>query len=289
MAKIISLINLKGGVGKTTTTVQLAECLAYMFQKRVLVIDLDPQTNATIALIGEDNWLDLQSNKRTVFHLFDDKINNTNNFSILTAIKKRVSNLSLSRLDLLASSIDLIHIQDQMREIPNRSNVLASDVLKAEIEKIESKYDYILVDCPPSLGLVTENGLRISDYYLIPTIPDKLSTWGIPQIIQQIGKLSKNKNMKIKCLGLLFTKVQIGKNVHDATMDELKISFPQRFVEYRLTERPNVFDTFIPQSNQSASAMDYLTPTTGFKGKYGYGELWQYVHKTTKEVIENAI
>ncbi|GJD22716.1 hypothetical protein RIVM261_076720 [Rivularia sp. IAM M-261] len=78
MTTVVSIINLKGGVAKTTTTVQLAECLASEFSKKVLVIDLDPQTNATIALIGEERWEELDKQKQTLFHLFNDKFEETN-------------------------------------------------------------------------------------------------------------------------------------------------------------------------------------------------------------------
>lgn len=292
MAKVISLINLKGGVGKTTTTIQLAECLASnMFKKRVLVIDLDPQTNATIALIDEKKWLDLNGTYKTIFHLFNDQLEHTNYFSITEAIQKRVSNLRLPYLDLLSSSIDLINIQDRIKDIPEKSNftLQPTEILRREINKIKSNYDYILIDCPPSLGLVTQNGLEISDYYLIPTIPDKLSTWGIPQIIQQIDRISQNRSLSIKCLGLVFTKVEVNKRVHSSTMDETKLSFPRRFDKLPLHERPTVFETYIPQANKTAEALDYFTQQVTFKSKYGHGDLWRLVEKLTKEVVENAI
>src|SRR5690606_27905035 len=82
MAKVVSLINLKGGVGKTSTTVQLAECLSLEYGKRVLVIDLDPQTNATISLIDEEEWEKLDKNNQTLFNLFNDKLNRTKVFDV---------------------------------------------------------------------------------------------------------------------------------------------------------------------------------------------------------------
>ncbi len=112
MAKIVSIINLKGGVAKTTTTVQLAECLASEFGKKVLVIDLDPQTNATISLIGEDKWEAIDNQGQTLFHLFNDKLRNTSTFNIRKALQRGVSNLELNSLSLLASSIRFIDIQD---------------------------------------------------------------------------------------------------------------------------------------------------------------------------------
>lgn len=88
MAKVVSVINLKGGVAKTTTTVQLAECLASEFSKRVLVIDLDPQTNSTISLIDEDKWEELDAQGKTLFHLFNDKLQKTKKFDIEQALQR---------------------------------------------------------------------------------------------------------------------------------------------------------------------------------------------------------
>ena len=122
MTKIISIINLKGGVGKTTTTVQLAECLVSEFKKRVLVIDLDPQTNATIAMIGEDKWEELDRQNKTIYHLFIDKMNNTQTFDIHTALVKNATNLNLPDLHLLASNIKLIDIQDNLNKVSEATN-----------------------------------------------------------------------------------------------------------------------------------------------------------------------
>jgi chromosome partitioning protein len=102
MTTVVSIINLKGGVAKTTTTIQLAECLASEFSKKVLVIDLDPQTNATIALIGEEKWEKLDKQKQTLFYLFNDKLERTSFFNIHEAIQPCVSNLKLPYLSLLA-------------------------------------------------------------------------------------------------------------------------------------------------------------------------------------------
>ena len=105
MPKVVSIINLKGGVAKTTTTVQLAECLVSQFGKKVLVIDIDPQTNSTIALLDEEKWEQLDGEGKTLFHLFSDKLEKTKNFDLSQALQVGVSNLGLPKLHLLASSI----------------------------------------------------------------------------------------------------------------------------------------------------------------------------------------
>ncbi|MBE9236638.1 AAA family ATPase [Anabaena aphanizomenioides LEGE 00250] len=205
-AKVVSLINLKGGVAKTTTTVQLAECLASQFGKNVLVIDLDPQTNATIALIGEDKWDELDRKKQTVFQMFQDKLCDTSYFQVQQAIQKGVSNLNLKTLSLLPSSIQLIDIQDKLKDIAEKTEIFPVEVLKHFIKPYLNNYDYVLIDCPPNLGNITKNGIEISDYFLIPTIPDKLSIYGVPQIIKSIHTFAGIRHLNIKCLGLVITQ-----------------------------------------------------------------------------------
>ncbi len=291
MAKVISVINLKGGVAKTTTTVQLAECLASEFGKKVLVIDLDPQTNATIALIGEERWEVLDEKNQTLFHLFNDKLHRTAEFKIDEAIQKEVSNLKLSKLSLLASSIRLIDIQDRIEDIANKTNfsINPMEVLKSAIQPHLHEYDYVLIDCPPNLGFITQNGIEISDYYLIPTVPDKLSTYGIPQIIKKISDLRVWRNLQIKCLGILITKRTLNSSVHEKTINDL----PSRIRTYSHqfgVENPPLFATTMPQANATAEAMDFNSRVSALGEKYGYSRsdgkpLHHYVTDLTKEFL----
>ena len=296
MAKVISVINLKGGVAKTTTTVQLAECLCSEYGKRVLVIDLDPQTNATIALISEDKWEELDSQKQTLFHLFNDKLEKTSFFCTHKAIQKSVSNLNLPRLSVLASSIRFIDIQDRISEIPIKTGYAINpmEVLKTAIYHELENYDYVLIDCPPNLGFITRNGIEISDYFLIPTIPDTLSTYGIPQIVKTIHGFATERPLKIKCLGLLITKYSSNSETHKRGMNTLPARFAAIFSELQIAPAP-VFSTWIPQSNATAEAMDFNPqrhPST-FREKYGRSKsgeyyLYKYVIDLTKEFIKNV-
>src|ERR1043165_3435209 len=195
MATVISMINLKGGVAKTTTTVAVAQLLDVEYRKRVLVIDLDPQTNATMMLIGDRRWRELNEKENTVARIFRDAVEEEKLFDLGATLQKKVGAVSDSnRVDLIPSSLDLIDVQDDLATM-NRGRFHAAtpvEVLRRALRPLleADEYDYVLVDCPPSLGLVTLNGLRISDYYLIPTIPDFLSTYGIPQIIKRVRDFS---------------------------------------------------------------------------------------------------
>lgn len=294
MAKVISVINLKGGVAKTTTTVQISECLASEFGKKVLVIDLDPQTNATIALIKEEKWEELDQAGKTLYQLFYDKLEKTNQFNITSAIQKEVSNLKLSKLDLLPSSIRFIDIQDRISEIPSKTGFALNpmEILKSAIHQILPEYDYVLIDCPPNLGFITRNGIEISDYYFIPTIADTLSTYGIPQIIRTINQFTLDRPLKIKCLGLLVTKFDSRSQSHSRGIRNLPTKFSKIFSDLNITEAP-IFNTIIPQANATSEAMEYSNTPSTFREKYGRSRsgdryLNEYVLDLTREVIKYA-
>jgi chromosome partitioning protein len=292
---IVSLINLKGGVAKTTTTVQLAECLASEHKKRVLVIDLDPQTNATIALIGERRWEELNERHQTIAQLFLDILEKTSIFRINEAVQDGASNLELEKLSLLPSSIDLIQAQDRMGEIGEKTSFTKTpmEVLKFAISGVLDRFDYVLIDCPPNLGFVTRNGIEISDYYLIPTIPDTLSTYGIPQIIRSIQDFSCTRSLKIRCLGLLVTKFASNSAVHKEGIRTLPTRFAKAFRELGL-EPAHSFECRMPHSNSYAEAMDVDIKRSSFREKYGYAKsgdrpLHEYVTNLTREFITHAI
>ncbi len=178
----------------------------------MLVIDLDPQTNATVSLIDQIYWRQLHDQKQTLYHLFDDMLNFTDNFDVNQAIIKNVS--SIQGLDLLPSSLELVNIQDQIPDISNKIFVSHIDVIG---------YDYVIIDCPPNLGAITLNGINISHHYIIPTIPDILSVIGIDLILNRIDDFKKRKRTcKIDLAGIIFTKIDYRTNLHASTMGQLR-------------------------------------------------------------------
>lgn len=294
MSKVVSVINLKGGVAKTTTTVQIAECLASEFGKRVLIVDLDPQTNATISVIDEDVWEKLDSEGKTLFHLFNDRLEKTKTFDLATAIQRGVSNLRLRTLDLLPSSIRFIDIQDRISEIPARTGYAVNpmEILKTAVHALLPQYDYVLIDCPPNLGFITRNGIEISDYYLVPTIPDKLSTYGIPQIVNTIHQFCQERPLGIRCLGLVVTKYDSRSSSHSRGMSTLPARFKQIFDKLGVPPAP-VFAARMPQANATSEAMDFASHPSTFKEKYGRSKsgdryLYEYVLDLTREFMTNV-
>ena len=263
MTRVISVINLKGGVGKTTTTVGLAQILSVEFNKKILVVDLDAQTNATTMLIGEEKWMEVNKQKQTLAQLFYEGVypRSEKIFDINRAILKGVSNIDEVKLvDMLPSSLDLIDIQEEVIKAPRGifSVIRPVDLLDKSLRKIKQKYDYILIDCPPNLGVITRNGLKVSDVYIIPTVPDVLSTYGIPQIISRVNKFSKELEKEIKPLGIVITKYREQSALHKRTVKELRKERDCR-----------VFETIFKENDNIANAAEYINKST-MRQKWGY-------------------
>lgn len=284
---VLSFINLKGGVGKTTTAVAVAEMLAQEERKHVLLIDLDPQTNATVALISEDTWEEMDGEGRTIAQLFDDKINPhlPPKFDIEKAIIRGVSTINdgISRLDLLPSSIRLIDLQDRIPMIAMAGNFTANplEILRGALQSVIDRYDYVIIDCPPSLGTVTKNGLRISTGYVIPTIPDIVSTWGIYQIVENVERFAQDIGRSIPALGIVATKVQ-SNNLHSRVIADLRAGRLGRFGKTDSVSQPPLFSSSIPQTVAVARGADVDADIRTFKGKYG--SAYDSLHQLTQEI-----
>lgn len=283
MTTVLATINLKGGVAKTTTTVAVGEFLSEAFGKRVLIIDLDPQTNATTMLIGEERWEKLNKSSHTLARLFQDALcENPDDraFNLERTLQRRVSNVKdVKTLDLLPSSLDLIDVQDRLASMPTGRFFAnnPTEVLKRAVRPVIEEYDYVLIDCPPNLGLITLNGLRMSDGYVIPTIPDVLSTYGIPQIVTRIQRFADDIGESIDPLGIIISKYQSNSSLHQRTLKHLRED----------SRYPDVFDTVIPQANAIAESAEF-TPINTLKQKYQYGNRYDLFRSLTTEIVEAA-
>jgi chromosome partitioning protein len=280
MATVIAVINLKGGVGKTTTSVAFAEFLAGIFGKKVLLVDLDPQTNATVMLIGEKKWLALNERQRTLARLFQDAMEEPSDrqFDLEGTLQRNVSNVNaVSGLDLLPSSLDLIDLQDQLGSMSSgrfHSDV-PTDILRRATRPIIDEYDYVVIDCPPNLGIITLNGLRISNGYIIPVIPDILSTYGIPQIVSRVEAFADAIGEPIDPLGIIVSHYREQSTVHRNTLGRLtKGDVP-------------VFETIIPLNAQISAAAEFK-PISTLRQKYGYQGQCSLYSELTKEIMEAA-
>lgn len=277
MTTTIAFINLKGGVAKTTTAVATAQILAGEKRKRVLFIDLDPQTNATVMLIGDTRWKTLNDAGHTIAQLFRDALDpNNRRFDLESALQEHVGAVAdVRRLSLLPGSLDLIRIQDDIVTMPTgryRSHTPV-DILHRAIRDHLSEYDFVLIDCPPSLGLITLNGLRFADGYVIPTVPDVLSTYGIPQIVERVGDFAQEIGEPIEAYGILATKYQGNSTVHETQMRLLR----------RQQDAP-VFDTIIRQTNELSAAAEFKQVST-LRQKWGYREGFPAYSRFVDELV----
>jgi chromosome partitioning protein len=281
MTHVISIINLKGGVGKTQTSIAISEFLASNYDKKVLIIDLDPQTNATVSLMDENRWLEHDKKGNTIFQLFSDKVYNTELFNIDNSIVKDVSNIGsgIKNLDLLPSSLRLIDIQDKLPLVSNSGYFVKTPItiLKESLESIIKNYDYVIIDCPPNLGLITLSGIFISDYYLIPTIPDILSTYGIPQILARINAFKGDAGIDIRPLGIIISMFRSNNRLHNSIIESLK--YRERKGDY-----PRIFDTYIPLSIKISEAAEFQSNAKTLVQKYGYD-----LNDSYKKLVEELI
>ncbi|TAM79775.1 MAG: ParA family protein [Acidobacteria bacterium] len=279
MCTVIAMINLKGGVTKTTTTIAVGEMLSAEFGKKVLVIDLDPQTNATVMLIGEDKWKELNDNERTLARLFKDALVEPEDrkFDLDNTLQRRVSNVAEVRgLSLLPSSLDLIDVQDRLASMPSGKFYAANpvDILKKATRSIIDEYDFVLIDCPPNLGIITLNGLRMAHGYIIPTIPDILSTYGIPQIVKRVKDFAKEIGESLEPYGIIISKYRSQLRLHTNTLRRLRNN----------GDAP-VFDTVIPESGHIAEAAEFTKLNT-LRQKYGYQGQFDTYKALTREILK---
>ncbi len=262
MTIVISMINLKGGVGKTTTSVALAETLSASFGKRVLVIDLDPQTNATTMLIGEERWEAINQQRRTITWLFKAAHDPYMlAFDFEAAVQRRCSDVNQAdSVHLLPSSPDLMDIPEQTYrgEFGLRNPyVLLSNALTPHL----GAYDVVIIDCPPNLGAISLNGLYMSDAYLIPTIPDVLSTYGVPQVVRRVSQFAHETQRAIAPLGIVVSKFREQSTTHRNGLRRLR-------EECQAKTGLQVFESVIPERDALSSAPEFLLSGRTLRQKY---------------------
>lgn len=219
--KVVSFINMKGGVGKTTLCIGIGEYLANFLQKKILFIDLDPQFNTTQSLVNEYNleeeYLSNYSecvNQKTVMRLFETQQTIAKRLDLPNP-KEILVKLN-DNMDILPGTIDLILVES------DKDGSKAKKVKKfIQKNNLKDKYDFIFIDCPPTISVYTDAALIASDYYLVPIRIDRYSILGIKLLKQVIDRLDDNEKIGIKPLGIIYTMV---KNLSQKTL-QLKSTF----------------------------------------------------------------
>lgn len=244
MGKIIAVTNQKGGVGKTTTSVNLSSCLAYE-GKRTLLVDCDPQSNSTSGLGYERGDYTL-----SVYDCLIDP----------EKTKDAVIKTKYMNLYLLPSSSDLSAAEIELAFEENRENFL-----KNALNKIKDDYDYIIIDAPPALGMITINIMTACDSVLIPIQCEYYALEGLSQLISTIRKIKKSYNKKIEIEGVLGTMYDGRTNLSIQVLDEVKKYFPDLVYKsiiprnVRLSEAPSFGEPIIKYDRTSKGADAYIS------------------------------
>ncbi len=271
MAKIVTIINFKGGVGKTTLAVELSTSLARFYGKRTLLVDLDPQASATFFVMEQEKWAKWKSTNGSTADLFEQP----HHFSMRKAIVQDVlrDRTNVFGFDLLASNPDLVDVDLRLADF------VGYTVLQRALDQVQNEYDYIICDCPPNFNPVTKNALWTSDAYIVPTIPDFLSTYGIGLLQRSVHKLFSSVNHATAFGGpvhggIVLTRVRATK-LHSYYCDQVRFDYPGK-----------VFTNGISDSIAIAGAADDRTPISALNPPKGHTiELQQQFQSTAGEFI----
>lgn len=243
MSKIISIANQKGGVGKTTTAINLAASLATL-ENKVLIIDNDPQANSTSGI-----GMDIKKIKTGIYECLIDDVNPGD----------IILNTEIDNLDIIPSHIDLVGAEIEMLNMPNREKML-----KQVIEKIRNDYDFILIDCSPSLGLLTVNALTASDSVIIPVQCEYFALEGLGKLLNTIKIIQARLNTNLTIEGFLLTMYDSRLRLSNQVVDEVRMHFQQMAFEtiiqrnVKLSEAPSFGKPAILYDANSKGSVNYL-------------------------------
>jgi chromosome partitioning protein len=258
--KVISVLNMKGGVGKTTLSVNVAYILASFHNKKVLIVDIDPQFNATQYLVSQEEIIDHFESKKTILDIImpqkEEKIELVKAKKKASTRKLQLSDFTINildksngaRLDLIPSTVNLIEIENSPRG--------AEHHLKQFIKKYCKLYDIVIIDCPPTIGIHTLSAFLASAYYLIPLKPDYLSSLGLSLLEKALEKYRKADGHKLKSLGVVFTMVDLRPELTFKIMKEIKVA------------RKDVITAYSSLSTQVAQSFSNLDNFYSGNGRY---------------------
>ena len=250
MGKIISIANQKGGVGKSTTAINLSACLAEK-GKRVLTIDMDPQGNTTSGLGVDKNDIDI-----TLYHLImgDNEVSDA------------VININ-ENLDLIPSNVDLSGAEVEILEMEDKEFIL-----RGITDKVSDSYDYIILDCPPSLSILTINALCASDSVIVPIQCEYYALEGLSQLINTINLIKDRLNDKLEIEGILFTMFDVRNKLSQQVVENVQSNLDQK-----------IYNTIIPRNVRLAEAPSYGLPIIEYDNKSAGAEGYRQL---AEEVIQ---
>ena len=243
MGKIIAIANQKGGVGKTTTTVNLAAALGVLEQK-VLLVDADPQANATSGL-----GIEVESVEKGTYQVLEHTV----------SAKESIQKTNSPNVDIIPAHIDLVAIEIELVDKESREYML-----KTALDQVKGDYDYIIIDCAPSLGLITLNALTASDSVIIPIQCEYYALEGLGKLLNTIKSIQKIHNADLEIEGLLLTMYDSRLRLSNQVVAEVKKHFHNMVFKtiiqrnIRLGEAPSFGESIISYDATSRGAVNYI-------------------------------
>ena len=251
MGRIIAVANQKGGVGKTTTSINLAACLAEK-GKKVLAVDMDPQGNLTSGL-----GVDKDSVEKSIYELIIGEVD----------IKEVINKEVLENLDIITTSIDLSAAEIELIGVDDKEYILRN-----AIDQVKDQYDFVIIDCPPSLSMLTINAMTTADSVIVPIQCEYYALEGLSQLIHTVELVKDRLNSKLEIEGVVFTMYDARTNLSLQVVENVKDNLQQ-----------NIYKTIIPRNIRLAEAPSYGLPINKYDPKSTGAESYM---RLADEVIE---
>ena len=251
MGRIIAVANQKGGVGKTTTSINLAACLAEK-GKKVLAVDMDPQGNLTSGL-----GVDKDSVKKSIYELIIGEVD----------IKEVINKEVLENIDIIPTSIDLSAAEIELIGVDDKEYILRN-----AIDQVKDQYDFVIIDCPPSLSMLTINAMTTADSVIVPIQCEYYALEGLSQLIHTVELVKDRLNSKLEIEGVVFTMYDARTNLSLQVVENVKDNLQQ-----------NIYKTIIPRNIRLAEAPSYGLPINKYDPKSTGAESYM---RLADEVIE---